>query len=364
HISGLADSIVLKSILDKTSIKANYFKVPNDSLFDGKDFQIRIQGKGDIAKSSETISDVLQKMTIKSLPLCAITNITMGVVTLSDTVSAKHLKTYKLSAKKGDGIYVLNNNEASTLNLSAKDKSTFLKPFFKNSDIKKYSAKPINDLWLIYCKDVGEQILLPDSIEKHFENYRELIVGLKSNFLKNAIAASVVKKWFANNNYFVLFTPKKESYFNGEKIVAPYRCKTNYFAYSDKPFYGSKDIAYILPKNRDFKLKYLTCILNSNLIYHWLYLKGKRKGEMLEMYAKPLSDIPIKNSDYQKTFINLHDKIVQLKSERKSTTALEKEIDVLVYHLYELSYEEVKVVDPAFWLSAEEYENFKTSVND
>lgn len=359
HISGLADSIVLKSILDKTNNEVFYFKVPNDSLFDGKDFQIRIQGKGDVANTSKNISDVLQKMTIKSLPLGIITNITMGVVTLSDTVSEKHLQTYKLPAKKGDGIYVLNNIEASALNLTAKDKNTYLKPFFKNSDIKKYAAKLNNDLWLIYCKDVGEPILLPDGIEKHFEKYRELIIGLKRNFLKNAIAASVVKKWFANNNYFVLFTPKKESYFIGEKIVAPYRSKTNYFAYSDKPFYGSKDIAYILPKNRDFKLKYLTCILNSNLIYHWLYLKGKRKGEILEMYAKPLSDIPIKNTDHQKTFVDIHDKIVQLKSEKKSTTSLEKEIDILVYHLYELSYDEVKIIDKDFWLSAEEYEKIK-----
>jgi len=359
RINGLADSIILKSILDRTNIETNYFKVTNDSLFEGVDFQIRIQGKGDTGNTSVSISDVLQKMAIKSLPLGAITNITMGVVTLSDTVSAKHLKTYKLPAKKGDGIYVLNNKEALALNLSAKEKSTFLKPFYKNSDIKKFFVKPKNDLWLIYCKDEGEHILLPDGIEKHFEKYKELIIGLKSNFLKNAIAASVIKKWFANNNYFVLFTPKKESYFIEEKIVAPYRSKTNYFAFSDSPFYGSKDIAYILPKNRDFKLKYLTCILNSNLIYHWLYLKGKRKGEILEMYAKPLSEIPIKNTNNQKAFIGLHDEIVQLKSRGKSTIALEKEIDTLVYKLYELTYDEVKIIDKDFWLNEEEYEKIK-----
>jgi len=31
----------------------------------------------------------------------------------------------------------------------------------------------------------------------------------------------------------------------------------------------------------------------------------------------------------------------------------------MVYKLYELTYEEVKIVDPAFSLSKEEYENFK-----
>jgi adenine-specific DNA-methyltransferase len=42
-----------------------------------------------------------------------------------------------------------------------------------------------------------------------------------------------------------------------------------------------------------------------------------------------------------------------------NTTTLEKEIDVLVYKLYELTYDEIKVVDPDFWLSEEEYKNVR-----
>ena len=30
----------------------------------------------------------------------------------------------------------------------------------------------------------------------------------------------------------------------------------------------------------------------------------------------------------------------------------------MVYKLYELTYEEVKIVDPDFWMSKEEYKNF------
>jgi len=51
----------------------------------------------------------------------------------------------------------------------------------------------------------------------------------------------------------------------------------------------------------------------------------------------------------------------------QGTIALEKEIDVLVYKLYSLSrtcfgkltYDEVKIIDKSFWLSAEEYEKIK-----
>ncbi len=41
------------------------------------------------------------------------------------------------------------------------------------------------------------------------------------------------------------------------------------------------------------RLKYLLAILNSNLYFFWLYFRGKRKGEMLELYQQPLSEIPV-----------------------------------------------------------------------
>ena len=37
---------------------------------------------------------------------------------------------------------------------------------------------------------------------------------------------------------------------------------------------------------------------------------------------------------------------------------LENQIDVMVYKLYELTYEEVKIVDLKFWMREEEYENY------
>ena len=40
-----------------------------------------------------------------------------------------------------------------------------------------------------------------------------------------------------------------------------------------------------------------------------------------------------------------------MKIQNHDTTALKKEIDVLVYKLYELTYDEVKIIDKDFWLS-------------
>ena len=90
-------------------------------------------------------------------------------------------------------------------------------------------------------------------------------------------------------------------------------------------------------------------LLNSKLYYIWLYNKGKRKGESLELYQKPLSEIPIKKAtqSQQQQIVALVDQILAIKKtdSNADTSALEREIDGLVYGLYGLTEEEVKVVE-------------------
>lgn len=43
----------------------------------------------------------------------------------------------------------------------------------------------------------------------------------------------------------------------------------------------------------------------------------------------------------------------------QDTSVLEHQIDVMVYKLYELTYDEVLIVEPEFEISREEYESYK-----
>ena len=65
----------------------------------------------------------------------------------------------------------------------------------------------------------------------------------------------------------------------------------------------------------------------------------------------------------QKSLINRIDKILSAKFRNYDTVELEKEIDVLVYKLYELNYIEVTVIDKDFWLTEKEYKKFWLSYN-
>jgi hypothetical protein len=55
------------------------------------------------------------------------------------------------------------------------------------------------------------------------------------------------------------------------------------------------------------------------------------------------------------------DKILEKKTKNPEadTKHLEAKIDIMVYKLYSLTYEEVKIIDPAFALTEREYDNFK-----
>lgn len=117
-------------------------------------------------------------------------------------------------------------------------------------------------------------------------------------------------------------------------------------------------------------MKYILSLLNSNLYYVWLYNKGKRKGEILELIAKPLSEIPIKKADNttQDKFVSVVDKILDItqsgdylenKEKQDAVKEYEKQIDIMVYKLYDLTYEEVKSIDKDFTLSEEQYANYQ-----
>lgn len=43
----------------------------------------------------------------------------------------------------------------------------------------------------------------------------------------------------------------------------------------------------------------------------------------------------------------------------QDTSVLEHQIDVMVYKLYELTYDEVLIIEPEFEISREEYESYK-----
>lgn len=331
----------LLDILNYTSDGVDYSEIDSKDLYELPEYYIRL---------TNSSINFLEKMKIWWSLLWNICNISQWIVSWADKVSAMHLNKYpNINAKKGDWIYVLTDAEIENLKLTDEQKKLYVRPFYKNSDIYKYATLQNNELWVLFIRDTWKPIKLEWWLEAHFLKLKDIVYNAKANFLKNAIAKWIVEKWFKNWNWFVLFNPKPEYNYHWPKIVAPQRSPKNTFWYNECDWYASADVYFITNLDKDYELKYILAMLNSKLYYLWLYNKWKRKGENLELYQKPLSEIPIKkiSLEAQKPFIDLVDKIIEKKkfNLEADTSDLEHQIDEMVYELYWLTEEEIQIVE-------------------
>ena len=336
------------NIVFGTDKETNYQFLKQSELYEGAENYIRVfkedEGSG--------LSVILDKIKSNNDILGNICNINCGIQTGADKVTDKHIEKYKLSSSKNTGIYVLNNHELANLNLEKE----YLKPFYKNSDIRKYyTSQKTKENLLYFSKNTIENDIL--KIIEYLKPYKQLLLSRRE-----ASKGSI--RWFD------LWWARKQSIFESEKVVCPQRSNFNTFGYNNYPWYTSVDVYFITKPKPEYKLKYILSLLNSNLYYIWLYNKGKRKGESLELYQKPLSEIPIKKADegIQNKFISVVDKILAITQtddylenheKQNAVKEYEKQIDIMVYKLYDLTYEEILTIDKEFSMSEQEYNAYK-----
>lgn len=182
-----------------------------------------------------------------------------------------------------------------------------------------------------------------------------------------AIKSTFIKKYSIDEKrlFIKILDPnikrKYDRIFNDELIILPRTVKTLQAAYKPKEEYLLDRIYYLTKKNRmKIEDKSILGLINSKLINFWFeykYSSSKVQGSYFDLRGSQIVTLPVKMDFKSNSMKKLTDKILTQKSQGKDTTTLEQQIDNLVYRLYELSYDEVKVIDPAFPLSKEEYEN-------
>ena len=124
----------------------------------------------------------------------------------------------------------------------------------------------------------------------------------------------------------------------------------------DTGVYGMEGIYFIIPKHSEDSLRYLLGILNSKLMNYLFATKFLN----LAIKAEYVKQVKLPNtSKKQKVQIEeLVNAILQGKLSDADTSKEESEIDLLVYHLYGLTYDEVLIIDPETPITREEYEKY------
>jgi hypothetical protein len=190
------------------------------------------------------------------------------------------------------------------------------------------------------------------------ETYRPLLRGKDINKYTTLWDK---KRWIKYGDH--LAEPRYSANFDlAEKIVIRQTSDCLIATLDNQKFVCMNNLHIVNAKDNSYSLKYILAIINSKLMNFYYETLNPEKGEALaEVKKQNVEKLLIKIADNkaQSVFIKNVDKILSLKSEGKDTTALEQQIDNLVYKLYELTYQEVKIIDPEFKLTESEYEEIK-----
>ncbi|ECC0602866.1 class I SAM-dependent DNA methyltransferase [Campylobacter coli] len=249
---------------------------------------------------------------------------------INNRINSNHNFAFKI----GQGIFGLSEEEKEKLKLT-KLENNLVKPYYDTQNFLKFFFKKNNHQWLIYTNSSFKNPNSMDdypNLKKHLDKFQNVITS--------------------DNKPYGLHRARDEKFFTGSpRIVALRKCVGEpKFSYVDFDCYVSATF-YVI-KTQRINVKYLTAILNSKLIAFWLKHKGKMQGNNYQIDKEPLLNIPIvtinsKNQKIADELINLVDEILKAKEQDKNanTQELENKINSIVYKLYNLTEEEIKIIE-------------------
>ena len=235
-------------------------------------------------------------------------------------------------------------------------------PLICGGDTEKYFCNPPK-VWLIYipwhfpCQldesIKGASLKAESAFKDQYPVIYSHLLQYKNQLSKRNVAETGVRyEWYAMQRW----GSKYWMDFQKPKIIWQAISKRIAFAYDPIGSYYCDVTTFFMTGKR---LKYILAILNSKLFEYALlniYLEGdtfKSKNAIIQNFPIPKID-----EDREKPLIDIVDEIVNIKSGNSLTdiSYWEKRANILVYHLYGLTYDEVLIVDPETPITREEYE--------
>jgi len=222
---------------------------------------------------------------------------------------------------------------------------SFKVPLIKLGDIAKFSlgVKTSNDSRFILSDKKDKhcfKLYRGKDVYRYYSKYEGYWLWYKPELMMQKVGAG----------------PRKPEYFQSKKIMFRSITGGGIIASYDDGMYFTNDKVHILYKTSRYSLKFILAVVNSKLINLWI---RSTFGDLLEIKINQLQEIPIPKN-VNKIVLNkieqLTDKMLQLQKNivesaqiqtaaaerlKQQINDIDKEIDVNVYKLYELSPEEI-----------------------
>ncbi|ELG7797474.1 class I SAM-dependent DNA methyltransferase [Campylobacter jejuni] len=215
-----------------------------------------------------------------------------------------------------------------------------IRKMLRGRDIKRYSYEWAG-LWVI-----GTFPSLKIDIEQYpaLKQYLSQFLPHIEQSGEKGCRKKTSNKWFETQDNIAYYEE-----FEKEKIVWAEMTKEACFVYDNSNFFTNQTCYFFT--HCDYK--YLLAILNSRLIVYYMQYISSHLGQgafrWIRQYIEklPIPKINSKNEKLADELINLVDEILKAKEQDKNanTQELENKINSLVYKLYNLTEEEIKIIE-------------------
>lgn len=213
-----------------------------------------------------------------------------------------------------------------------------IKPILRGRDIKRYSYEWAN-LWLIGTFP-ALKINIDDypALKKYLENFMPRIAQSGEKGCRKKTS----NKWFETQDNIAYYED-----FEKEKIVWAEMTKEPCFTWDDNNIFINQTCYFMNGSN-----KYMLGVLNSKLIYFYMQQIAVTLGDgafrWIKQYIEklPIPKITKENQNLADELVKLVNQILALKegNSTANTSQLEKDIDNLVFKLYDLNETEIQLI--------------------
>ena len=334
------DNFLFASIKPKEIENFEYKSIPNSCLSNVSRWDFQQTG-------SSAIMDKMKRMPYRMKDVISVCS--QGTVSMGDDL-------YMLKGHF-EGDYFIGYSEQTKKEVRLE--KDILRPELKGEDVKRY-APLRNSYWLIYphhqvngktvpYEEAEMQTLFPLTYE-YLLPFKEELIEKKIRYKTNP------KYWYA------LHRSRDMQMFEQPKIITAEISLGCNMTYDNTNMYHVTTCYTIIPKEEE-KSKMLAYLglFNSKLLWYFLSETGNvLRGGFFRFKTKYLEPFPVPEI-LEKDTDEISRKVRTILAAKASdantdTSALEANIDLLVYHLYGLTYEEVLIVDPESPITRAEYE--------
>jgi hypothetical protein len=229
-------------------------------------------------------------------------------------------------------------NEAFVIDQETKEKliaedvnsAELIKPYVRGRDVKRWQIES-QDLWLCFVGWHFEPEKYP-AIFNHLKKYEDKLKSRPE--VKDGRYS-----WFAMSRYASDYWQE----FEKPKIILGRFMNKATFAFDKEGFFNN-DALYMIPDANEF----VVAVLNSSVSWWFLtQICTDLQNGYIQAFRENLFEIPIPEitPEEQQPFIKLVDEILEKKKLGQETADLENKIDAMVYRLYDLTDEEIAIVE-------------------